>query len=665
MQPSLGGLPPLLIQAGGGELLCDEQIYLAHKAANPAAYPPPAQYRELFDPDGDLVSKYPPTDVQLQVWEDLCHVAHTLSWTRPAKYMYRSVAQFGAWALARAQNRSIDILVDDEVSDISSGSESEEEARNLEETEKHRAGSGAQGGHQRHRHQQRRRQQQQQQQGTKGRSFPSGNNSNALPTIAPLSASAAVGKAGDPLPPFHEHMIRQRVDRHGAIHALAPAAELAALQMPTAEIGTIKEGPVRKWLAHQQKWNAMFAKEKRKWQGQRLAEMAEKPAGAGASARGFEAERVPATAMAGWKVGGRKGREDEEEEGMGLGRGGGKRSWGMSMWSGWGMKHDKSTVKREKEANKSAEKEANKLIENEANANNPRSASRGRARSRSKPAAAAAAADDDHADRSRSGDDLDADLQHLERPDLPARHSSRQTYRSVTDEGQAVSVDGNAVKMADDGATAPNRSKESNGGRGWGSLNRRADTGGGDLRKGGLVTMPTVIPPSDTETTRPTHGGVAYPFKLRVTEEDGRERNASTVTLAGSMGEGVEVGRGGGAGGSGSRSLSRHSVAEGSRLREEVDVGRGAVEDGVGVDGLGGRGRSERYVEMEGEGGKEVERERQGEEEESRDMGPWRGRMSGSNSTTLAMRVDGNGDDDADKKPERPVVERFVTANEF
>jgi acetyl esterase/lipase len=40
LQPSLGGLPPLLILTGGGEMLRDEQIYLAHKAANPVKYPP-------------------------------------------------------------------------------------------------------------------------------------------------------------------------------------------------------------------------------------------------------------------------------------------------------------------------------------------------------------------------------------------------------------------------------------------------------------------------------------------------------------------------------------------------------------------------------------------------------------------------------------------------
>ena len=124
LQPSLGGLPPLLIQVGGGEMLRDEQIYLAHKAANPAKYPPGDAFLDEspHDHNRDQVNKWKPTDVQLQVWDDLCHVAPTLSFTRPAKYMYRSIAQFGAWALARAQKTEIDILDDDAVSVISQSS---------------------------------------------------------------------------------------------------------------------------------------------------------------------------------------------------------------------------------------------------------------------------------------------------------------------------------------------------------------------------------------------------------------------------------------------------------------------------------------------------------------------------------------------------------------
>lgn len=120
MQASLGGLPPLLVMVGGGEILRDEQIYLAHKCANPSKYPPPES--TLDDKGRAQIKQYKPTDVQLQVWDDLCHVAPTLSFTKPAKYMYRSVSQFSAWALARAQKRDIDILDDDDISVISTSS---------------------------------------------------------------------------------------------------------------------------------------------------------------------------------------------------------------------------------------------------------------------------------------------------------------------------------------------------------------------------------------------------------------------------------------------------------------------------------------------------------------------------------------------------------------
>src|SRR3569833_307249 len=125
MAPTLGGLPPLLIMTGGGEVLRDEQIYLAHKCANPSKNLPSDAI--LDDKARASIEQFKPTDVQLQVWDDLCHVAPTLSFTRPAKYMYRSIAQFGAWALARAQKTEIDILDDDDISVISSsGSDAED-----------------------------------------------------------------------------------------------------------------------------------------------------------------------------------------------------------------------------------------------------------------------------------------------------------------------------------------------------------------------------------------------------------------------------------------------------------------------------------------------------------------------------------------------------------
>jgi hypothetical protein len=42
----------------------------------------------------------------------------------------------------------------------------------------------------------------------------------------------------------------------------------------------------------------------------------------------------------------------------------------------------------------------------------------------------------------------------------------------------------------------------------------------------------TLIPATDSSTTRPTAGGIAYPFSLKVNGPDGQGVNASTLTLA-------------------------------------------------------------------------------------------------------------------------------------
>ena len=291
LQPSLGGLPPLLILTGGGELLRDEQIYLAHKAANPAKYAPGEAYLDEYPEARDIVEKWKPTDVQLQVWDDLCHVAPTLSFTRPAKYMYRSVAQFSAWALARSQSASIQILDDDDVSIISSGSDTESNSSKIQQSQKlfTTKGEVAQG---------------------------------------QATDTEQVGKAGRPLPPFKNNMIRQRVDRHGNIYPLGPASTLPGLQVPTNEIGVIKPGPVLRYTEATKKWNSKFAKEKRKVQNQRIKDMV----------KGFEGfgddEVPPPSALAG-----RRGRDapKEREEKKG-------RSWAMSLWSLWGSSHDEKTV---------------------------------------------------------------------------------------------------------------------------------------------------------------------------------------------------------------------------------------------------------------------------------------------------------------------------------
>lgn len=271
LQPSLGGLPPLLILTGGGEMLRDEQIYLAHKAADPAAYQPMDAYLDEHDPDRNKVNQYEPTYVQLQVWEDLCHVGITLSWTKPAKFMFRSIAQFGAWALAHAQHEEIEIPNDDASSISSSSSSSDGE-----------------------------------------RDQPKG----------------SVGKAGDPLPPFRKHIIRQKVDRHGVIYHLEPPHALPALQQPREKVGAISSKIVSKWLVAKKAWDGKFAKPKLRVQRSRIKDFEK-------GYYGFDDEIPPACAMA--------SRRTEKDVAPPKPR----KSYGMMLWSLAASRHDKEIAEKE------------------------------------------------------------------------------------------------------------------------------------------------------------------------------------------------------------------------------------------------------------------------------------------------------------------------------
>jgi acetyl esterase/lipase len=90
---SLGGLCPLMIVGGGGELLRDEIMFLAHKATAPTTYLPSSRTLAEYPDQVAAIKKYKPTRVHLQIYEGCCHVVPTLSWTSSAKYMYRACAK--------------------------------------------------------------------------------------------------------------------------------------------------------------------------------------------------------------------------------------------------------------------------------------------------------------------------------------------------------------------------------------------------------------------------------------------------------------------------------------------------------------------------------------------------------------------------------------------
>ncbi|OOQ88173.1 lipase/esterase family protein [Penicillium brasilianum] len=291
LQASLGGLPPLQIISGGGETLRDEQFYVAHKAANPPAYPPGDVYLDEFDPNREILHKYEPTYVQLQIWDDLCHVAPTLSFTRPAKYMFRSIAQFGSWALARAQKTEVEIMDENLISPVSS-SESES--------------SDSPGGPL----------------GARKPTFPAGQ---------------SVGKAGDPLPAFDQYMIRQRVDKRGHMYHLDPPSSYPVLATPPEKVGAVNPELIRKWLEAKHEWDQKFSKEKLRVQSRRIKEMAH-------GFQDFEGECPPPSSLAARRA----------APGV-LPKSQAKKNYGLMLWSGWGSKHDERTMQKAHKAEKSGQ----------------------------------------------------------------------------------------------------------------------------------------------------------------------------------------------------------------------------------------------------------------------------------------------------------------------
>jgi acetyl esterase/lipase len=506
LQPSLGGLPPLLIQVGGGELLRDEQIYVAHKAAQPLTYFPPPSNNQTAEAIQAEAVRHRPTNVQLQVWDDLCHVAPTLSFTRPAKHMYRSIAQFGAWALARAQKTSIDIMDDDSISIVSNDSSAS--------------------------------------------SATTVSDSNLSPEAIKLSMPQSaqhvgfesvktkkddgvkVGRAGDPLPAFESHMIRQRVDRHGHIYPLPPPQELEALNLTSTEIGVPKPGPVNKWMNAQQQWNGKFAKQKLKVQKQRMKDMKK-------GYEGFSGETPPPTALAARRL---KGMKKEKKA---------KKSWGMALWSLWGSKHDEVTVLASPFAYLKTQSTNKLQIDRESKAN--------QSSEQPDPSTTVQQPDQPPTDGAVEATSSSIATKQPPRPrrkstkrrtsalsqtHLTTRLRSRSRHSNVTDQGQTSSnlndleqlapptsgmADATLIAPEREASTLPSPMSEL-GTPGLPTPNIRVwgDGEGADDRP---QSPETLIPVTDTFSTRPTRGGVAYPFRLKVDGKDGQDVNASTLTL--------------------------------------------------------------------------------------------------------------------------------------
>ncbi|EPS35229.1 hypothetical protein H072_11491 [Dactylellina haptotyla CBS 200.50] len=332
LQGSLGGLPPMMILVGGSEVLRDEQIYFAHKAANPRKYPPPSHV-STAQQLGALNRWKHGTDVYLQIFDDCCHVTPTLSFTKPAKYMYRSIAKFGDWLFAREALQAT-------VATAEAANTVPDTAAPLDRVETRLSGILEPG------------EQLFTQEGTqivKGEtmsiiSSSSSSSSSSSDEGRPLSNSQkhiarklATATPSYDVPTFMGHMVRQRVDRKGNIHPLPPVSELPCMQLPMEEIGCIKPEPVRRWMEGKKAWDSKYAKAKKSVQAQRAKEIAEGGYLAFEDDGSGVVEKPPPSALAG-----RRKKKGEVVPGRSF-----KPSYGLKLWSMIGSKQDAKTIATE------------------------------------------------------------------------------------------------------------------------------------------------------------------------------------------------------------------------------------------------------------------------------------------------------------------------------
>ncbi|GAA6047205.1 hypothetical protein JCM3770_006950 [Rhodotorula araucariae] len=258
-QPSLGGLPPLYIMAGDKEVLRDEIVFIAHRAAHPDRYPVREGILRQNPERAEKAKAYPPTKVHLQIYDEVCHDLPLFSFTTPAKYCYRAMASFTKWVTTPEGEQP------QEVSPTGMRLPVERDpghpdGRSLRPSEQHgtlsappsstpastrsAAASGS------------------------GKSRKEKKARRALPQIPNLEKTIYSSTQPFNRPDFVDNMIRERVSITGVVRPMEPESEMSMLHLDPEDVGLIKEDAVRRYLAGkailQRKFGKTYAKVQKK-----------------------------------------------------------------------------------------------------------------------------------------------------------------------------------------------------------------------------------------------------------------------------------------------------------------------------------------------------------------------------------------------------------------
>ncbi|KAI0045124.1 alpha/beta-hydrolase [Auriscalpium vulgare] len=271
LQGSLGDLCPLYILAGDGELLRDEIIHIAHRAAHPEEYP----VRKGVIRDGrrqrENAGKFTtPTKVHLQIYDGMPHVLTVFTFTDSAKYAYRSIAQFVRHVTTHPQDHialnpfpelhrpeckvhidnDSDVEIEDKVQRKNGTVRRWLPGRARSEMYKKTV----------------------QDEDTSGADLYRANQDVVAEEIKTddVDKSAANSMKGEhileklapdaPEDVPHVHMIRERVDIRGRARPMEHKEDIPALCVRPSDVGVIKEAPVRRWVIGQEMVDKKYAR---------------------------------------------------------------------------------------------------------------------------------------------------------------------------------------------------------------------------------------------------------------------------------------------------------------------------------------------------------------------------------------------------------------------
>ncbi|TFK71796.1 alpha/beta-hydrolase [Pluteus cervinus] len=246
LQGSLGGLPPLYILAGDGEMLRDEVIYLAHRAAHPKEYPARSGVLESARRQKENSLKFQtPTKVHLQIYDDMCHVPTIFGFMPNIKYAYRSISEFAKY-ITQTDNGRLERVPFPELRQLAS-------LPNIFDT----SGSSTDRPPLSQEH----------------RSVSSDINMFEAAEKVALEEfwedKVDVNQAKSEVERGQVVMIRERVNIRGEVRPMEPKGEMPVLKIPPSEVGLLKEEPASKWKSGQDEWDRKFSRSAKRVEKQR------------------------------------------------------------------------------------------------------------------------------------------------------------------------------------------------------------------------------------------------------------------------------------------------------------------------------------------------------------------------------------------------------------